>query len=313
MSLKYSLRHIRRSPYQTLSAILIMVITFFMVSVFLLLAFVSSGILRHFETQPQISAFYPNETPETEILDVKKELEQTNLTKNVRYISSKEAVEIYKKDTAIDNIDPNLDLISDKILPPSLEITTWSLNDLRVLKTMVEKKEGVKVVFIEEIVDKLSSWLSGLRTGGLILLILLAVESILVVWTIIGMRISQRKHEIEIMRLLGATSWYIRAPFILEGILYGIIGSMIGVLITAGLLQVVLPGVAAFLNGIPIIPLSAENAIKVVSNATQMEGVPLSPVSPFFILLLIAVEAVIGALIGAIGSYSAVVRNLKRY
>ncbi len=284
-----------------------------MVSVFLLLAFVSSGILRHFETQPQISAFYPNETPETEILDVKKELEQTNLTKNVRYISSKEAVEIYKKDTAIDNIDPNLDLISDKILPPSLEITTWSLNDLRVLKTMVEKKEGVKVVFIEEIVDKLSSWLSGLRTGGLILLILLAVESILVVWTIIGMRISQRKHEIEIMRLLGATSWYIRAPFILEGILYGIIGSMIGVLITAGLLQVVLPGVAAFLNGIPIIPLSAENAIKVVSNATQMEGVPLSPVSPFFILLLIAVEAVIGALIGAIGSYSAVVRNLKRY
>jgi cell division transport system permease protein len=284
-----------------------------MVSVFILLAFVSSGILKHFETQPQISAFYPNETPETEILDAKKALEQTNLTKSVRYISSKEAVEIYKKDTAIDNIDPNLDLISDKILPPSLEITAWNLNDLRSLKTLVEKNEGVRVVFIEEIVNKLASWLSGLRTGGLVLLILLGVESILVVWTIIGMRISQRKHEIEIMRLLGATSWYIRAPFILEGILYGVIGSIIGVLITAGLLQAVLPGIISFLNGIPIIPLSAENAIKVVTNASQLEGVPLSPVSPMFILLLIGVEALIGALIGAIGSYSAVVRNLKRY
>ncbi len=313
MSLKYSLRHIRRSPYQTFSAILIMVITFFMVSVFILLAFVSSGILKHFETQPQISAFYPNETPEDEILSVKKQLEQTNLTKEVKYISSKQAVEIYKKDTAIDNIDPNLDLISDKVLPPSLEITAWNLNDLRALKTMVERKEGVKVVFIEEIVNKLASWLSGLRTGGLVLLVLLAIESILVVWTIIGMRISQRKHEIEIMRLLGATSWYIRSPFILEGVLYGIIGSMIGVLITAGLLSFVLPGITAFLNGIPIIPLSPENALKVISSANELDGVPLAPVSPLFIVLLMSVEAVIGAFIGAIGSYSAVVRNLKRY
>lgn len=313
MSLKYSLRHIRRSPYQTLSAILIMVITFFMFSVFILIAFVSSGILRHFETQPQISAFYPNETPETEILDIKKQLEMTNLTKEVKYISSKDAVEIYKKDTAIDNIDPNLDLISDKVLPPSLEITAWNLDDLRSLKTIVEKKEGVKVVFIEEIVNKLSSWLSGLRSGGLILLILLGIESILVVWTIIGMRISQRKHEIEIMRLLGATSWYIRSPFILEGILYGVIGSIIGVLVTAGLLQLVLPGISSFLSGIPIVELSPENAIKVLTNASGLPGVPLSPVSPLFILMLISIEALIGALIGAIGSYSAVVRNLKRY
>jgi cell division protein FtsX len=119
MSFKYSLRHIRRSPYQTLSAILIMIITFFMVSIFLMIAFFSGAVLKHFETKPQISAFYPNDTPESEILDVKKQLEQTNLTKNVKYISSKDAVEIYKKDTAGEDVDPNLDLVSDKVLPPS--------------------------------------------------------------------------------------------------------------------------------------------------------------------------------------------------
>ena len=68
MSLKLSLRHVRRSPYQTLSAILIMVITFFMVSIFILIGFMSSAVLKHFETKPQISAFYPNDTPENEIL-----------------------------------------------------------------------------------------------------------------------------------------------------------------------------------------------------------------------------------------------------
>jgi cell division transport system permease protein len=315
MSFKYSLRHIRRSPYQTLSAILIMIITFFMVSIFLMIAFLSGAVLKHFETKPQISAFYPNDTPESEILDVKKQLEQTNLTKNVKYISSKDAVEIYKKDTAGEDVDPNLDLVSDKVLPPSLEITAWDLNELKLLKGMVEKKEGVKVIYIEEVVNKLSIWLNGLRTTGLVLLTLLIIETVLVVWTIIGMRISQRRHEIEIMRLLGATSWYIRSPFLIEGMLYGVIGSVIGVAITMGLLQSILPSIKAFLEGIPMQALSVTAVLSVISESLtqqRVDGVPLAPISPLFVLALAAVEAVIGMLIGAIGSYFAVVRNLKK-
>jgi len=315
MTFKYSLRHIRRSPYQTLSAVLIMVITFFMVSIFIMLAFISSGILKHFETKPQISAFYPNDTPETEIMEIKKEIESTNLTKEVRYISSKEAVQIYKKNSSIDDIDPNLDLVSDKILPPSLEISAWNISDLRTLKSIVEKKEGVKVIFIEEVVNKLSSWLSGLRSGGLVLLILLVIESILVIWTIIGMRISQRRYEIEIMHLLGATPWYIRAPFIVEGMLYGVIGSVIGVVTTVILLHSALPGLTNFLVGIPLLPLTPENFIKtifVIPGSAGIDGVPLAPISPLFVLLLLGLEILIGMIIGAMGSYAAVFRNLKK-
>lgn len=315
MTFKYSLRHIRRSPYQTLSAVLIMVITFFMVSIFIMLAFISSGILKHFETKPQISAFYPNDTPETEIMEIKKEIESTNLTKEVRYISSKEAVQIYKKNSSIDDIDPNLDLVSDKILPPSLEISAWNISDLRTLKSIVEKKEGVKVIFIEEVVNKLSSWLSGLRSGGLVLLILLVIESILVIWTIIGMRISQRRYEIEIMHLLGATPWYIRAPFIVEGMLYGVIGSVIGVVTTVILLHSALPGLTNFLVGIPLLPLTPENFIKTIfaiPGSAGIDGVPLAPISPLFVLLLLGLEILIGMIIGAMGSYAAVFRNLKK-
>jgi cell division transport system permease protein len=286
-----------------------------MVSLFIMLAFISSAILKHFETKPQISAFYPNDTPETEILDIKKNLESTGLTKEVRYISSKEAVEIYKKNTQIDDIDPNLDLVSDKILPPSLEVSSWNLQDLGTVKTIVEAKEGVKVIYIEEVVNKLSSWLSGLRTGGLVLLILLVVESILVIWTIIGMRISQRKYEIEVMQLLGATPWYIRGPFILEGMMYGIVGSIVGVLATVILLQGILPGLTAFLQGIPIVPLSPANFISTlitIPGSTAIDGVPLDPISPLFVLLLLGIEILIGICIGAIGSYTAVFRNLKK-
>jgi cell division transport system permease protein len=180
---------------------------------------------------------------------------------------------------------------------------------------MVEKKEGVKVIYIEEVVNKLSIWLNGLRTTGLVLLTLLIIETVLVVWTIIGMRISQRRHEIEIMRLLGATSWYIRSPFLIEGMLYGVIGSVIGVAITMGLLQSILPSIKAFLEGIPMQELSVTAVLSVISESLtqqRVDGVPLAPISPLFVLALAAVEAVIGMLIGAIGSYFAVVRNLKK-
>lgn len=316
MSLKLSMRHVRRSPYQTASAILIMMITFFMVTIFVMIGFMSSAILKHFETKPQISAFYPNDTPEVEILEIKKELEESGLTKEVQYISSKDAVDRFKEETSIDGVDTTLDIISDKVLPPSLEITAWNIADLRSLKTIVEKKEGVNVVFVEEIVNKLDSWLNGIRFGGLVLLILLFVESILVVWTIIGMRISQRKHEIEIMRLLGATSWYIRAPFIIEGMVYGIIGSVIGTLVTVAILGYITPGVESFLTGIPVVALTPQSFISVITNnvdSLSLDGVPLSPISPVFVLLLLGLEMLAGMAIGAIGSYAAVVRSLKRY
>ncbi len=316
MSLKLSMRHIRRSPYQTLSAVLIMVITFFMVTIFVMIGFLSSSILKHFETKPQISAFYPNDTPETEILEIKQQLEQSGLTKEVTYISSKDAVQRFKEDTQDDDIDPNLDIVNERILPPSLEITSWNIEDLRSLKTIVEQKEGVNVIFIEEVVNKLESWLGGVRTAGVVLLALLFIESILVVWTIIGMRISQRKHEIEIMRLLGATGWYIRAPFIVEGMLYGLVGSIIGAAATLGILYFISPGIQAFLTGIPIIPLTPQTFMAMLSSNVSriaVDGIPLHPISPLFIVMLLSAEMVIGMLIGAIGSYAAVVRNLKRY
>jgi cell division transport system permease protein len=290
-----------------------MAITFFMVSVFILIAFVSSSIFKHFETKPQVLAFYPNDTPESEILDIKKQLESTKLTKDVKYISSTQAAEEFKKDTK--DIGDSVDLASEKILPPSLEISAWNLSDLKTIKSLVEKKDGVKVIYIEEVVDKLSTWLNGLRTGGLILLTLLMIESILVIWTIIGMRISQRKHEIEIMRLLGATSWYIRAPFIFEGVLYGFIGGFIGVSITIGLLFYAIPGVQAFLTGVPVVALTPQNFLNTLflnPAETALDGIPLFPVTPLFMLLFTVLVTGSGMLIGAVGSLAAVIRSLKK-
>ena len=112
--------------------------------------------------------------------------------------------------------------------------------------------------------------------------------SIFIMVTIIGIKISQKKSDIETMRLIGAGSWYIRWPFILEGIFYGLIGALIGWLISVGALFYVTPYLSSFLKGIPVLPIS-----------------------PIFLLELLAVEAVVAIILGAFSSYLAVLRYLK--
>lgn len=314
MNLKSILQQILRTPYQSASAILIMTITFFVMSLFLLIGIIAQGTLTYFESKPQVLAFYPNDTPENEIIQVKQELERTGITREVTYISSKEAVDILKQSVQEDDIATDTEFINEDVLPPALEIRARNISDLRQLKTIVEEKEGVRVVFLEDVVNKLASWLEGIRSAGLIILALLALESILVVWTIIGLRISQRKEEIEILNLLGATRSFIVRPFHIEGVLYGFVGALIGVAIMLGIFTLVLPQAQQFFSGEEVTALSAQNTLAILPLeatqewADQLSGIPLFPLTPDFVVLIGGITILFGSLLGWLGSLIATSR-----
>ena len=145
-----------------------------------------------------------------------------------------------------------------------------------------------EVVFQKDVVSTLSSWTSALRKIGLAVVVILSTVSIFIMVTIIGIKIAQKRADIETMRLIGAGSWYIRWPFILEGVFYGLIGAFIGWLISVGALFYVTPYLSSFLKGITVFPIS-----------------------PIFLLELLAVEAIVAILLGAFSSYLAVLRYLK--
>jgi len=114
------------------------------------------------------------------------------------------------------------------------------------------------------------------------------LDSIFIMMIIIGIKISQRRDEIEIMRLIGATSWYVRWPFVMEGVFYGIAGAFIGWVVSVGILMYATPFLEGFLRGIPILPIP-----------------------PVFLLELLAGEFIFAILLGVISSFLAVLRYLK--
>lgn len=280
--------HIRRSPYQTFAAVLIIFQTFFVISIFALIIYVSSKTISYFESVPQVTAFFKNEANQEDIDALKSQIEGNEKVAKVKFISKNEALEIYKQQNKDD--DPLLlDLVTADILPASLEVSANKIDDLSEISEVLKQSPNVqKVVFQKDVVATLRAWTNALRKIGVVLIAVLALDSILIMVIIIGIKISQKKEEIEVMRLLGATNWYIRWPFMLEGISYGLVGALIGWLFSMGAYLYATPYLHYFLKGIPVLPID-----------------------PLLLVGLLGVEFLLAIVLGFISSFLAVLRYLK--
>lgn len=285
--LKTAWHHIRRYPYQTSAAVLIMALTFFVVSAFTFLILGSSKVISYFESKPQVTAFFRDEAKQENIDALKDQLNSTGKIASIRFVSKQEALEIYTQQNKDDPL--LLDLVTADILPASLEISTVKIDDLAGISEMLKQSPFVaEVIFQKDVVSTLTAWTSAVRKIGIALVVGLSLVSIFIMATIIGIKISHKKDEIEIMRLIGATSWYVRWPFLFEGIFYAVFGAFLGWLIASGLLLYATPFLSTFLRGIPNIA-----------------------VSPLFLLGLLGAEFLFAIILSVFSSFLAVLRYLK--
>jgi len=251
------------------------------------LLFGSSKAISYFESRPQVTAFFKNEVKQGDINNLKNQLIATNKISSIKFVSQQDALKIYKEQNKNDPL--LLELVTADILPASLEISTTRIQDLSAIDNMLKVSPLVSdVVFQKDVVSVLTSWTDALRSIGLGLIIVLSLVSIFIMMTIIGVKISHKKSDIEIMRLIGADRWYVRWPFILEGVSYGAVGAVLGWLISSGVLWIASPFLSSFLKGMSIFPISL-----------------------LFLFGLLGTEIIVAVILGALSSFLAVLRYLK--
>lgn len=285
--LKTAIQYMQRSPYQTISVFMIMSLTFFISAVFIIVAFSSQIILNWFENKPQVTAFIKEGVKTEQVKALEDKLLNTEKIKETKYISKEEALNVYKDWT---RGEPLLqEMVTANLLPASLEVSTKNINTLKDVAEILTNDPIIdEVIFPQDVVSSLTSFTSALRKIGVVLISFITLVSIFEILMIIGMKITMKKEEIEILRLIGASSWYVRLPFIYEGIIYGVGGAFIGWLFSYILLLYSTPFFVSYLAEIP-----------------------LFPVSPLIMLILLGVMTAIGLVIGAIGSFLAVRRYLR--
>jgi len=288
--------HIRRSPYQAMAATLTMFLTFLVGGVFFLATMASVSILGYFEGKPQVTVFFTAKAGQAEADKLKATLEATGKVSGTHFVSKEDALAIYREQNQNDPL--LLEMVTADILPASLEVSANDPQELAELARIIGGSEGVdEVVYQRDVVDSLLSWTNAIRLVGGVLALLLVLDSLLIIGTVIAMKIALKRDEIEILTLVGASPWTIRAPFILEGGFYGFVGAGAASLILSGLLVWLRPYLFAFLGSIPTLKLLFSSAVS----------------SEFIIAVAVFLvgNTFIGFCLGALGSSISIRRYLK--
>lgn len=271
-------KHIRRSPYQSLAAVVMTCITYFVVSVFALVIAGSHALLTYFESRPQVTAFLKDSATAEQASALQAQIESAVAVKSATYISKQDALAIYRDQNADNPL--LLEMVTADILPASLEISTSAVSDLDTVAALMQDAAYVEeVIFQKDVIDTLESWVRGIRWGGLTLSGLLLFASLTTIVIILGLKFTARKHEINTLSLLGATPWYIRRPFVLEGVLYSLVGALIGWGLAYLLLLYLTPNLVSFLQGITLLP-----------------------VPYYYLLALLGAELILGLVLGSLAS-----------
>jgi cell division transport system permease protein len=256
-SLYTALSSIRRSPYQALVAVLTMTVTF---AVLFSLSFFFTGaqlILRYYESKPQIIAFFNIDATADQISTAQKTMETKPYVSEVSITTKEQALELYSQQFKESPL--LLELVTADILPASIEVSSDTLENLAQVKKDLDALAGIEnVQYQESVIDTLRSWTATTRFVGITAAVVFVTLAFLVIMVIIGMRVSMQKRNIGIIRLLGASKWYVQRPFMYEGMLYGITGAVLGWGASFAGLLYILPWAESFLTEVPIFPIPVE-------------------------------------------------------
>ena len=225
-ALKTALINIRRMPYKSLVAIMIISLTFYVAYSFSLIALGTEEVLQFFESQPKVIAFFDINTTNSEVLEAAEQVKQQSYVTTVSVETKEQALEYYRQQQ--DN-PLLLELVSADILPASIEVSANSPQDLTKIKQHLTTYTNINdVVLYQDVIQNLNQWTQSMRLIGVGVIAMLTIVSLLVIISVISLKVSHKKRSISILRIIGASSGYIITPFIYEGFLYGLVGSIFG-------------------------------------------------------------------------------------
>lgn len=288
---KTGFRNIFRNAWLSTAATAIMVVTLLVVTFFGFSAIFVNNQLAEVKSKIDLSLFISDEATQDSIKALQARLIASPDVKSVEYVSKEDAL---KRLAASSADGKKLAESANEIgnpLPASFEVKVKNLDKIQATNVSIKQLDTDKIVSessldkkdqnrqgIVENIIKISSGVA--RVGAVVSFLFLGI-ALLVIFNTIRMAIFTRREEIEIMRLVGATNWFIRGPFIVEGSLYGVFGGTVALLLLIPISRAIGPFITQRLNaGAAITYFSSHFAIAVVS--IYALGVFIGAVSSWF-------------------------------
>ncbi|MGO1368596.1 MAG: permease-like cell division protein FtsX [Senegalia sp. (in: firmicutes)] len=176
----------------------------------------------------EIEVFISQEATDEEKTQLENDLKNTDGISNVKYKSKEEALNSMQKQWKDNSY--LLDDLEENPFPDSFILRIDNLENSEKIVNSIKNKEGIEdIKYYRDIIERTVTIANIVRTGGLIVIAILILISIFIISNTIKITVAARQKEINIMKYVGATNGFIRGPFIVEGILLGIFGSIVSI------------------------------------------------------------------------------------
>ncbi len=227
---KKAFANVTRSGWRAFMITFMMTITYTMLGLLLLVLFFSTQLARFFVEKPEIIGFFNDGVEEKRILEIKNELENKPFVVEVSYISKEEALESFIEENK-DNQEV-LENLTVNPFPAHLNVKVDSLDRIEEIANYFSNNDQISdVIDSLGVVDTLRKIVTGIQIFGIGLLVIFSFATFMLVFLAIGLTIYSQRDELRVMKLVGASNWYTRGPYIVQSLLYGIVSSLIACLI----------------------------------------------------------------------------------
>lgn len=289
-----------RNLWLAIAAMVVMIVTLTII----LFALITNATFNHTITsitgKIDVSVYLKDNVTDEQRVQLISDLKSLPNVKNVEYLSKQEAAASFgKQNPGNDKLQEAIDETGNP-LPATIHITPRDLNRLQSIKDYlsepaVEKLQSDAPSYSgarKKAIDRISHATEVLREIGVVAVVVFTAVSALIIFNTIQMAIFNRREELKIMRLLGANTWYIRGPFVVESVIYGVVAAAASVLF------------------IWAVFITARSALQ----ATSLGLLDIHYAEGYFhsnLLWLLLLQLALGILIGAASSVVATRRYLK--
>jgi cell division transport system permease protein len=254
-AIKFSVQDVFRNFWLSLVTITIMVLSLFIVNLLITVRVITNSAIDSIKDKIDITLYMKNNSTETDIGSLKTRVEALPLVKQVDYVSQAQALDQFRqKNQANPDVLQALRELNNNPLTPTLivkprDVTQYddlvvSLDQLN--STIIDSKNADNPKLM---LDKINRVASKINEVGMIVSLIFIAITILVVYNTIRINIFTHNREIKVMRLVGASNWFIRAPFIFSGIIYSLFGLAITLALFFPFLTLLHPYLKTFFAG----------------------------------------------------------------
>lgn len=221
-----------RNKLMTLASVGIVVSSLIIFGIFFVFVVNVKFNLDVLKQQPQIQVFCYTELDDAQIARVENALKNNQGVRNIKKVTKKEAFDKVRE--MLGNDKGVLEGMDENFLPVSFIVT---LKNPEEAETAIKELTGItgvrKVSYPQKTIDIISKTSRWVQMGTSLLIIVLLAISIFIIANTIKLTVFARRREINIMKYIGATDWFIRWPFIVEGVIIGIIGALVAFIVTS--------------------------------------------------------------------------------